>query len=150
MSAFFQYSYICHRIPGADPCLMGLQLSMYSYICLWGGSNISLLLQRFRRDFDQVHYRLYFKIVTFWMCLPPIFFMYFAMHCILSLDKLTSLFDAGSRHRVSFCIFCSLPVPDSSVKPMQRKSSMTFIHSNRCIEIDIIILKIAAVYMAAV
>ena len=35
-----------------------------------------------------------------------------------------------SRNRCSFCI-CSLPVPHSSTKPIQMKSSMTFIQSNR-------------------
>ena len=38
-------------------------------------------------------------------------------------------------------MFCSLPVPHSLAKPVQMKSSMTYIQSNRCTEIEIILLK---------
>ena len=60
---------------------------------------------------------------------------------------------AGSipgREKFSFRIFRSFLVLDISAKPIQMKSSMTFIQSNRCIEIDRIVLKMAVVYMAAV
>ena len=49
-------------------------------------------------------------------------------------------FEYRWRHRVSFCMFCSLSVPHSSAKPVQMKSSMTYIQSNRCTEIDIILI----------
>ena len=37
----------------------------------------------------------------------------------------------------SFWIFCLLPIPDRSVKPIQMKSSMTFIQIKGCIGIDL-------------
>ena len=45
------------------------------------------------------------------------------------------------RHIFSFWHFCLLPVPHNSVNPVQMKSSMTFIQSNGCIEIDLIFTK---------
>ena len=42
---------------------------------------------------------------------------------------------------------CLLPVPRSSVKSTQTKLSMSFVQSNRCIEIDLTFKNIAAVYM---
>ena len=59
-------------------------------------------------------------------------------------------FASRQRHIFSFWIFCLFPIPDSSVKPIQMKSRMTFIQSNRCIEVDIILSKMSqeVVYIA--
>ena len=48
---------------------------------------------------------------------------------------------------VSFLHFHSLPVTHSSAKPVEIKSSITFIQSNSSIDIDIIMLKIRPQYI---
>ena len=58
-------------------------------------------------------------------------------------------FDSCWRLTFLFWMFSLFSVPHSSAKPIQMKSSMAFIRSNRWIEIDIIFYKWTTFYMTA-